>query len=205
MHLVRRWSWKKLGVKVHKTATVGKNSIFLGLNTVGAFAHLNGDIEIGLGTSIGRACILHGSIKFGRYTQVGPNVGLFSRNHSMNGLTPYQGSALFEKELKKNSSNKPIVVGHSSWIGRGATILSGVNIGNHVIVGAGSVVTSDLPDFSVAVGNPARIKKYKYTEKLRAAITASNWWEKDPEDLEAFKEDFLGDIALKTKLLGKEI
>ena len=48
-------------------------------------------------------------------------------------------------------------IGSGSWIGHGCVILPGVTIGRHVVIGAGSVVTSDLPDYSVAVGAPARV------------------------------------------------
>ena len=48
-------------------------------------------------------------------------------------------------------------VGSGSWLGHGTVVLPGADIGRHVAVGAGSVVTGPLPDFSVAVGNPARV------------------------------------------------
>lgn len=53
--------------------------------------------------------------------------------------------------------SRPVIIGSDVWIGYGATILSGVRIGNSTVIGAGSVVTSDIPENSIAVGNPARI------------------------------------------------
>ena len=53
-----------------------------------------------------------------------------------------------------------VVVGEGSWIGAGATIIPGIKIGRWCIIGAGSVVLNDIPDFAVAVGNPARIIRY---------------------------------------------
>jgi carbonic anhydrase/acetyltransferase-like protein (isoleucine patch superfamily) len=52
---------------------------------------------------------------------------------------------------------QPVSIGAGSWLGHGAIVLPGARIGRHVVVGAGSVVTGTLPDFSVAVGNPARV------------------------------------------------
>jgi len=52
---------------------------------------------------------------------------------------------------------RPVRIGSGSWLGHGSIVLPGVTIGEHVVVGAGSVVTDDLPDFTVAVGNPARV------------------------------------------------
>jgi acetyltransferase-like isoleucine patch superfamily enzyme len=62
---------------------------------------------------------------------------------------------------------RPVRIGSGSWLGHGALILGGANIGEHVAVGAGAVVTGDLPDHSVAVGNPARV--------IRRYLTGEGW------------------------------
>jgi len=59
--------------------------------------------------------------------------------------------------LLQTQPERAVRIGDGSWIGHGAVILPGVTIGRHVVVGANSVVTSDIPDFSVAVGSPARV------------------------------------------------
>lgn len=56
----------------------------------------------------------------------------------------------------------PVVVGSDVWIGFGATVLSGVVIGDHVVVGAGSLVTSDIPENSIAIGRPARVVSKRF-------------------------------------------
>lgn len=75
--------------------------------------------------------------------QIAANVQLISNNHD-----PYDRSVL---------PCKPVVIGKGAWIGAGATILPGVRVGRYAIVGAASVVTKDVPDYAVAVGNPARV------------------------------------------------
>ena len=55
------------------------------------------------------------------------------------------------------SLDRGVRIGAGSWLGHGTIVLPGASIGRHVVVGAGSVVTGELPDFSVAVGNPARV------------------------------------------------
>lgn len=62
---------------------------------------------------------------------------------------------------------KPVLIREYAWVGAGATILSGVCIGRHAIVGAGSVVTKDVPDYAVAVGNPAKVIKMLDKEKFQ--------------------------------------
>ncbi len=65
-----------------------------------------------------------------------------------------------------SSVKGPIRIGSGSWLGFGVQIMSGVTIGKHCIVAAGSIVTRDIPDFSVAAGNPARVIK-RYNSKTK--------------------------------------
>jgi len=65
----------------------------------------------------------------------------------------------FGSYLTKNTSCKAITIGDDVWIGRNATILKGVIIGNRVVIGADSVVTKDIPDDCIAAGNPAVVVK----------------------------------------------
>jgi acetyltransferase-like isoleucine patch superfamily enzyme len=66
---------------------------------------------------------------------------------------------------------RPVFIGEGSWLGHGTIVLPGASVGRHVVVGAGSVVTGDLPDFSVAVGNPARV--------IRRYVTGQGWLDVD--------------------------
>jgi len=63
------------------------------------------------------------------------------------------------------AANEPVRIGAGSWLGTGVVVLPGSTIGKHVVVGAGAVVAGDLPDNSVAVGNPARVvRRYENGE-----------------------------------------
>ncbi|WP_455094518.1 sugar O-acetyltransferase [Prevotella koreensis] len=80
---------------------------------------------------------------------IGPNVGIYTACHSTDP----------EERNTRQEWAEPVTIGDSVWIAGGATILPGVTIGNNVTIGAGSVVVNDIPDNSVAVGNPARVVK----------------------------------------------
>lgn len=68
----------------------------------------------------------------------------------------------------QNQPESPIRIGDGTWLGHHVVVLPGVTIGRHVVVGAGSVVTEDLPDYCVAVGSPARvIRRYLNGEWVR--------------------------------------
>lgn len=84
--------------------------------------------------------------------QIAANVQLISNNHD-----PYDLSIL---------TCKPVLIKKAAWIGAGATILPGVCVGKHAIVGAASVVTKDVPDYAVVVGNPAKVIKYLDADKF---------------------------------------
>ncbi len=74
--------------------------------------------------------------------------------------------------ISGNTTGRPVVIDDDVWIGVNACILPGVHIGYHAVIGAGSVVTSDVPAYSVAAGNPARVIK-AYDHETHSWIDAS--------------------------------
>ena len=84
-------------------------------------------------------------------------------------ITHDGGTLLFRKYIPDLEITKPITVGSEVYIGNNVIIMPGVNIGNKVIIGAGAIVTKDIPDNSVAVGVPARVIKTadEYFDKLQ--------------------------------------
>jgi len=100
---------------------------------------------IGRGTSI----IGHLAIEIGDDVYTGMNVYITDQNHGYENLDLPIG-----KQLPNEQS---VAIGKSSWIGSGAIILPGSKIGDHAVIGANSVLTGDIPSYSVAVGSPARV------------------------------------------------
>ena len=86
-------------------------------------------------------------IRIGSAVQMGPHVQLLTPTHP---LDPEERRAGWE-------SAEPIIIGDNAWLGGGVVVCPGVTIGADTVVGAGAVVTRDLPDGVVAVGNPARV------------------------------------------------
>ena len=85
-------------------------------------------------------------VRIGDFTLFGPAVQIYTATHPMNA------------ELRrKQEFAKPIAIGSDVWVGGGAIILPGVTIGSRTVIGAGSVVTRDIPDAVLAVGNPCRV------------------------------------------------
>lgn len=86
-------------------------------------------------------------IYIGDYTMIGPNVVIATGGHPL----------LPELREKGYQYNAPVHIGRNCWLGAGVIIVPGITIGDNVVIGAGSIVTKDIPDNVLAVGNPCRI------------------------------------------------
>ena len=115
-----------------------------------AFFHSGRHISIGDNSGIGVNCNLDGKVTIGKNVMMGPDVVAIARNHEFSQTTLPMIQQGYEEE-------RPITIGDDVWIGTRVIILSGVSIGSGVVIGAGAVVTKDIPDWSIAAGNPARI------------------------------------------------
>jgi len=108
-------------------------------------------VRIGDRCVIGRGSgiVGHEHIVIGDDVYTGHYVYITDANHGYEDLTIPIGHQL--------AAPRPVHIGDGSWIGHGAIVLPGASIGRHAVIGAGSVVTGAVPDYSVAVGNPARV------------------------------------------------
>jgi len=82
------------------------------------------------------------------------------------------------------------VMGNDVWIGHGAIILPGVKLGNGAAVGAGAVVTKDVPPFAIVVGNPGRVLRYRFSPEIIAALERISWWDWEHDKLRQGMQDF---------------
>ncbi|MBQ3442771.1 MAG: CatB-related O-acetyltransferase [Selenomonadaceae bacterium] len=78
---------------------------------------------------------------------------------------------------------RQIIIGNDVWIGQGVTIMGGVKIGNGAVIGARAVVAKDIPPYAIAVGNPARVVKYRFDEEMIRKFLAVKWWNWDLEKI----------------------
>ena len=130
---------------------IGENSIVNGQLTV----VLPKNVTIGKGVTVmnGALMMAAGGITIEDKVLIAANVKLISNNHD-----PYERDVLI---------CKPVVIKEGAWVGAGSTILPGVTVGKYAIVGSDSVVTKDIPDYAVAVGNPAKVIKYLDPAKFK--------------------------------------
>lgn len=115
-----------------------------------------GEIIIGSESSIHPGCHIYSyeqPIIIGKGIMIAANCALYSYNHSIE-----KGKTIREQGF---TSAGPIVIGDEAWLGVMVTILDGVTIGKGAVVAAGSVVTSDIPDYAVAAGVPAKVLRMR--------------------------------------------
>lgn len=119
----------------------------------GAFFASGRDIEIGDNSGLGLNCRITGPLKIGSYVMMGPDVMIFTQNH--------KNDRLDIPMMLQTDPKRPVVIGDDVWIAARAIILPGVTIGKGSIIGAGAVVTKDVPEYAVVGGNPARVIRYR--------------------------------------------
>ena len=134
-------------------------------STIEDFSAINngvGSVIIGDQTKIGLSNTIIGPVTIGNNIRLAQNITLSGLNHN------YQDVSI--PIHVQGVSTSPILIEDDTWIGANVVVLAGVKVGKHSIVAAGSVVTKNIPEYSVAAGNPARIiKQYNFE---------TNTWEK---------------------------
>lgn len=144
----------------------------------------------------------------GKFCQIGSGVEFIMNgaNHQMAAFTTYP-FYIFSKDLKAHTPSKekmPLkgntVIGNDVWIGQNVTILPGVHIGSGAIIGANSVVGSDIPPYTIAVGNPCRVIKERFDIETRTLLLDIAWWN---WDIEKIKENIDTLLSLDVEKLKK--
>lgn len=97
--------------------------------------------------NFGLTCVDDTHIYIGNHTMLGPNVTIATANHPL----------LPELREKAYQYNLPVHIGKNCWFGAGVIVVAGVTIGDNTVIGAGSIVTKDIPSNCLAVGNPCRV------------------------------------------------
>lgn len=112
------------------------------------------DVSLGDRSGIGIDCEVNGPVTIGKDVMMGPEVVIYTSDHKYDRLDiPMMDQGYTEK--------KQVTIGDDVWIGRRAIIMPGVTVGTGSIIGAGAVVTKDVPPYSVVAGVPAKVVKHR--------------------------------------------
>ena len=128
----------------------------------------------------------------GKFCQIAAGVEFVMNgaNHQMNAVSTFPFYTLEGWDMKPPAASDmsfkgDTVIGNDVWIGQNATILPGVHIGDGAIVGANSVVASDIEPYSIVVGNPAKLIRYRFDGELTSLLLKFKWWDKPVEEINA--------------------
>lgn len=152
--LIRRRS--RMDIMPWNKFRLGANSTIEDFSTVN---NLVGDVIIGDRTRIGMSNVLIGPICIGNDVIFAQNIVLSGLNHGYEDIEKPPAS--------QKTTQSEIIVENDVWLGANCVIVAGVTIGKHSVVAAGSIVTKNVPPFSVVAGNPAKIIKQYNKETLR--------------------------------------
>lgn len=221
----RNYFSDKTLVKIHNTAFV-KGCNVIGKLEVGSTSKVtdvlvSGRISIGSNSKVVGGVTMKGDISIGNYSSLnGPNlditakvnkvtIGNFcsvSRNvsiqeydHNFYNLSTYHISQnVFGKDVLNDIKSKgDVIIKNDVWIGTQCVILSGVTIGNGVVVAANSVVTKDIPNFAVVAGSPAKVLKYRFSPEIIEKLNELKWWDWDNEKLKANEGVFSNELTME--------
>lgn len=146
-----------------------------------------------------------GHVVIGRYCSLAKNIHYFGANHPMDhaSTSPYFYNRRFGFDVK-DVERSTLTIDHDVWIGYGTIILSSCKtIGNGAVIGAGAVVTKDVPPYTIVAGNPARPIRKRFDEETVEKLEASRWFDLEPEQLMELY-GVMGDPAGFAEQIGKQ-
>ena len=135
----------------------------------------------------------------GAFCSIADNVQIFlGGNHRTDWITTFPFGHIFQKDLGGENiqghpaTNGGVSIGNDVWIGRGATIMSGISIGDGAVIAANSTVVKNAPPYSIVGGNPARHLKFRFSDEIISLLLELKWWELSIEEIKKLVSELSG-------------
>lgn len=169
--------------EIDKDAKLESGTVFVG-SQIGRFSYCGYD------------CYLI-NCKIGAFSSISDNVSVGGGQHPISWVSTspafYKGRDSISKRLAKldfDSSDPTTTIGNDVWIGRGAYIKAGVTIGDGAVVGMGSVITKDVEPYTIVAGNPARVIRKRFDDRIIDELSKINWWYLSEKELQSNSDKF---------------
>lgn len=158
-----------LNSSVDKTAKIYSGCQFYN-SSLGKYSYCGYDCEV-INCDIGAFCSIAGGVIIGGAQHPLNWVSTSPVFYNISGGTGRHLGCLDAPQTKRT------IVGNDVWIGQRAIVMQGITIGNGAVIGAGAVVTKDIPPYAIVAGVPAKIIRYRFDDKVIKGLQDSLWWE----------------------------
>lgn len=199
-----KYFWSKILKKLRFSAV--KNSRIHKLSSVQSGSEIL-NVKMDKYSYCGYNCSINNAT-IGSYTSIANNVIIGGPMHETSWVST---SPVFYKSKGRNSIRekfslhqrskiKKTLIGNDVWIGHSAIVKQGVSIGNGAVIGMGSIVTKDVPDYAIFAGNPAKLIKFRFDENIIKKLLKIQWWNLKEREIQKFSkyiinpEDFIDRI-----------
>lgn len=176
---------------LHKYSSIGDNSVIHN-SKICSYVNINRrceiyNSEIGHRSYIGVNSIVK-SVKIGKYCSLSWNLSLGGKNHNYHNVTTHPKWRYFRMD-EKLTKIKPDMgeettceIGNDVWIGANTIVLRNVSVGDGAVIGAGSVISKNVPAYAIVAGNPGKIIKYRFSNSIIESLLSLKWWDW-PDDI----------------------
>lgn len=192
---------KPKAIKLEKIPTIDSTSIveeccFGKYVQIGAFNNISESSFDDFTYTSENCQIIYSDI--GRYTNIASYVRINPGQHPMDKVCQHHmlyrremfGLGNDDKKFFQGRRNNNCKIGNDVWIGHNAVIMGGVKVGDGAVIGSSSVVTKDIPPYAIAVGNPAKVIKYRFDEKTIKKLLKISWWNWDSKKIKESLDEF---------------
>lgn len=180
--------------RIRPSCHVAKSSYLEAPVSLYAHVDIGADCKIGRFTYIRPYSYTGKSVSIGRFCSIGDYCVIGASKHPTNWLTThtfaydnktkFEGTDLYEniEPQKFPFKGEMTSIGSDVWIGSKSIIMTGVSIGHGAVVGAGAVITKNVPPYAIVVGNN-KVIRYRFPENIIKELLALAWWDLDIEDI----------------------
>ena len=127
------------------------------------------------------------TLRIGKFCSIAEGVVVFlGANHRVDWLTTYPFGHIHENKFPKVSrehghpaTKGDVIIGNDVWIATNAVIMSGVKVGDGAVIGAYSIVTKDVPPYTIVAGNPAKQIRKRFSDEVINKLLELKWWNMD--------------------------
>lgn len=176
--MIKKIAWRLFRI------LIGKRNIYGKLGKYNRFAQgaiVYENAQIGNNNYIAPHAVIN-NCRIGNYCSIGPGCMLGLGEHDLNAISTCPKVGNGDGDMTLFGKDGATRIENDVWIGANAVVKQGVCVATGAVIGAGAVVTKDVPPYAIVVGAPAKILRYRFSEEQIAEIQASQWWNEDKEN-----------------------